>query len=40
MASEELIEYDEELEKLCGDIRKGIDGLVKMKPAEKQNVSY
>ena len=38
--SEELQEYEQELEKLCADIRKGIDGLVKLNGAEKQNVRF
>jgi len=39
--TEELKDLEAELEKLCQDIRKGIDGLVKMKAAEKTNkVTY
>jgi len=39
--TEELRDLEAELEKLCQDIRKGIDGLVKLKAAEKTNkVSY
>jgi len=35
--TDELRDLETELEKLCQDIRKGIDGLVKLKAAEKQN---
>jgi len=35
--TDELRDLDEELNKLCQDVRKGIDGLGKMKGSEKQN---
>ena len=38
--SEELQDFDEELERLCAEIKKGIDALPKLKPQDRQNVSW
>mmetsp|Transcript_12212 Transcript_12212/g.16874 ORF Transcript_12212/g.16874 Transcript_12212/m.16874 type:complete len:224 (-) Transcript_12212:675-1346(-) len=39
--SEELQDFDEELERLCAEIKKGIDALPKMKPQDRQSkVTY
>ena len=38
--SEELKDYDAEIEKLSAEIHKGLDGLAKMSGAEKQNVRF
>ncbi len=37
--TDELDDFDEELERLCTEIRKGIDGLAKLKGQDRGNVS-